>query len=178
MLYAAANVDVAKRLDTDWFHDLIRSISADPNNERELRTAARQLSSRIRGWTTLYDALSNTQGDFTAAAGMMKDLGTEEESFGIWLESMVANEGAVDNLADNPVVSVTLPHLLSHRPVVAAPTQDEFVAFVRAFVGIACVLAVYAWSDSLPDKPCRKRILGILRVWQSVDGYREVRLCV
>ena len=48
--------------------------------------------------------------------------------------------------------------------------------FLRAFIGVSCVLAVYAWADSLPDEFCRERSLAILRLWQGVDGYREVRL--
>ena len=104
----------------------------------------------------------------------MQDIGTEEQSFGIWLESMITNEDVVTSLAENPVLPVVLPHLLSHRHITNPPSQDEFVAFVRAFVGVSCVLAVYAWSDSLPDEHCRARALSILRLWQSVDGYREV----
>lgn len=174
ILYAASNIDVAKRLDADWFHELVRSISSDPNNSRELRSVAKQLSSRIRGWATLEDTFSNTQGDFETAATMMKDIGTEEESFGIWLGSMVAHPDVLTSLAENPIVPVTLPSLLSHRSSSTSTSQDEFLAFVRAYIGIACVLAVYAWSDCLPDKPTRLRIFGILRLWQGVDGYREV----
>lgn len=122
----------------------------------------------------LEDAFSNTQNDFGAAADMLRDVGTEEQSFGIWLESMVAHSDVVSSLAENPVLSVPLPRLLSHRPPSSSPSQDDFVAFVRAYTGVACVLAVYAWSDSLPDERCRARTLGILRLWQGTDGYREV----
>ncbi|KAI0751135.1 hypothetical protein C8Q80DRAFT_554820 [Daedaleopsis nitida] len=172
--YAAANVDVAKELDTDWLHRLLSSISSDLNNERETRTAAKQLSARIRGWATLTDTFSNTQGDFLAAAAMLSSIGSEEQSIGIWLESMVTHPDVVSSLAENPVLPVTLPHLLSQRPNDASPSQDEFVAFVRAFVGVASVMAVYSWSDSLPDKRCRARTLGILRLWQGTAGYREI----
>ncbi|TFK90885.1 hypothetical protein K466DRAFT_483964 [Polyporus arcularius HHB13444] len=174
LVYAASNVDVAKRLDTDWFHGLLSSISNDPNNDRETRTAAKQLDARIHGWTVLQDTLSNTQGDFLGAAAMLKEIGVEEQSFGIWLESMIAHEDVVSSLAENPVLPVTLPHLLSHRLTTVTPSQDEFVGFVRAYIGVACVMAVYSWSDSLPDERCRARTLGVLRLWQGVDGYREI----
>ena len=175
LLYAASNADIAKRLDADWFHDILSSMSDDPNHEREIRTAAKQLDARIRGWATLEDTFSNTQGDFIAAASMLKDVGADEQSFGIWLESMITHEDVVSGLAENPVLPVTIPHLLSHRPTNAMPTQDEFIAFVRAYVGVACVMAVYSWSDSLPDERCRARTLAILRLWQGTDGYRQVR---
>ena len=139
-----------------------------------MRTAAKQLAARIRGWTILEDTLSNTQGDFVAAASMLKEIGSEEQSFGTWLVSMISHENVVASLAENPVLPVTLPQLLSHRPSSAAPSQDDFIAFVRAYVGVACVMAVYSWSDSLPDEHCRARTLAILKLWQRTPGYREV----
>ncbi|KAI1796048.1 hypothetical protein LXA43DRAFT_1160446 [Ganoderma leucocontextum] len=174
LLYASSNVDVAKQLNTDWFHEVLASISADPNNEDAVRTAAGQLTTRIRSWSILDDALANTQGDFVAAAALLRDIGTEEQSFGIWLESMITHDEVVASLAENPVLPVSLPRLLSHRNLSTVPSQDEFVAFVRAYLGVACVLAVYSWSDSLPDERCRARTLGILRLWQGMDGYREI----
>ncbi|KAH9927088.1 uncharacterized protein BXZ73DRAFT_49012 [Epithele typhae] len=174
LLYAAANPDISRRLNADWFHELLRVVSVDPNNERKLRKDAKKLSTRICGWTTLEDTFSNTQGDFIAAAGLMKDIGTEEQSFGIWLESMVSHQDLVAGLAENPVVPVTLPRLFSSRAPGNPPSQDEFIAFTRAFIGVASVLAVYSWSDSLPDPPCRSRIFGILRFWQNAEGYREI----
>ncbi|KAI0658521.1 hypothetical protein C8Q70DRAFT_1068767 [Cubamyces menziesii] len=174
LLYAAANSDVARRLDTPQVLELLSFLGSDLNAERDMRSTTRRLLARIRGWNDLRDAFSNTQGDFIAAASTMQDIGTEEQSFGIWLESMIMNEDVVTSLAENPVLPVVLPHLLSHRHITNPPSQDEFVAFVRAFVGVSCVLAVYAWSDSLPDEHCRARALSILRLWQSVDGYREI----
>ena len=53
-------------------------------------------------------------------------------------------------------------------------SHDEFISFLRAFIGIGSVLAVYAWSDSLPNDRCRERVLGVVRLWQGVRGYREV----
>ncbi|KAI0677202.1 hypothetical protein C8Q78DRAFT_74512 [Trametes maxima] len=174
LLYAVANVDVAKRLNTQWFLELLVSISTDLSTEREIRFVAERLMKCLRGWCVLEDAFSNVQGDFAVAADMLKDIGLEEQSFGIWLESMVAHPNIVSSLAENPVLPIPLPRLLPHRASNAPPSQDEFVASVRAYVGVACVLAVYAWSDSLPDERCRARVLGILRLWQDVDGYREI----
>ncbi|KAI0355348.1 hypothetical protein OH77DRAFT_1504193 [Trametes cingulata] len=174
LLYASANADIAKRLYAPWFIELLSSISSEVNTEREMRSIARRLLARLRGWYALEDAFTNTQGDFFTAASTLKDIGTEEQSFGIWLESLTAHEDLVSSLAENPVLHVALPHLLCHKLTNISPSQDEFVAFVRAYVGVACVLAVYAWSDSLPDERCRARTFGILRLWQSADGYREI----
>lgn len=174
LLHAASNVDIARKLGASWFRDLLTPFTSELNADRDMRTNAKRLLARTQGWTVLEDAFSNTQGDYIAAADMLKDVGMEEQSFGIWLESAIAHGDVASSLAENPVLSVALPRLFSHRPTDASPSQDEFVAFVRAYIGVACVLAVYAWSDSLPDERCRARVLGILRLWQGVDGYREV----
>ncbi|KAI0371605.1 hypothetical protein BV20DRAFT_1035231 [Pilatotrama ljubarskyi] len=174
LLYASANVDIAKRLDAPWFIELLSSIASELNTDREMRSIAKRLLARLRGWYVLEDAFSNTQGDFIIASQTLEDIGTEEQSFGIWLESITTHGDVVSSLAENPVLHVPLPHLLSHRLTNTSPSQDEFVAFVRAYVGVACVLAVYAWSDSLPDERCRARTFGVLRLWQGTDGYREI----
>lgn len=153
------------------------TIEAAPAADRRTKTAACKLAARLRQWQILEDALSNTQADFHAAAGLMKDISTSEQSFGIWLECMITHPDLLTKLAENPV----LPIANSRPPVLlgshsSAVSHDEFVAFVRAYIGVASVLAVYAWADSLPNDRCRERTLGVLRLWQGVDGYREVRL--
>ncbi|KAI0797020.1 hypothetical protein C8Q75DRAFT_710409 [Abortiporus biennis] len=175
LLDAAASADVARYLNNDWFLDEVTSIEKNPNFEKVTRSAARQLLSRIQGWSALEDALSNTQGDFAEAAAALADMSSQEASFGILLESLVAHPDLVEKLAENPVMHMTFPHppylLQKNKPSVS---HDEFIAFIRAFIGVSCVLAVYAWADSLPEPPCRKRIQGIWRLWQTIDGYREI----
>ncbi|CDO69568.1 hypothetical protein BN946_scf184759.g8 [Trametes cinnabarina] len=130
LLYAAANADVARRLDRPEFLELLSSMASDYNTNRDVRSTARRLLARLRGWSLLEDAFSNTQGDFIAAASTLKDIGTEEQSFGIWLESMIAHDDIVSSLTDNPVLPVTLPRILLHRASFGSPSQDEFIAFI------------------------------------------------
>jgi hypothetical protein len=174
LLDAAANPDISRYLNQDWFQELLRSIQCIPSTGQELLLATRRLATRLREWQILEDALSNTQGDFNQAAAMMKDVSTEEQSFGIWLASMITNPEVVLKLAENPA----LPISQSHPPMLlgqtmASVSHDEFIAFVRAYIGVSSVLAVYAWADTLGYHECRERTLGILRLWQTVNGYRE-----
>lgn len=53
-------------------------------------------------------------------------------------------------------------------------THDDFIAFVRACIGVITVLGVLAWADSVGNDDCRERTLAIIHLWQCVDGYREV----
>lgn len=157
------------------FREILDSLAKNVGYDRHIRTLARQLLLRIDGTVVLEDAISNTQGDFTSAATTVKDVTRREMSLGVLLESLVTNPDLVDKLAENPTSLLNPPALFANAntPV----SHDEFIAFLRAFIGISCVLAIYAWADSMPDELCRERSLGILRLWQGVDGYREVRVC-
>ena len=176
LLTAASNIDIARGLNAESFLDLLHTIQSSPNVDKETQDAACKLLVRINGWNILEDALSNTQADFSQPAAMMRDIGLEEHSFGIWVGSMINHQGLVAQLAENPVLLKSQnPPLLLNRQVISV-SHDEFISFVRAYIGVSCVLAVYAWADSLPHEICRERTLGILRLWQKVDGYREVGL--
>ncbi|EGO02113.1 hypothetical protein SERLA73DRAFT_48373 [Serpula lacrymans var. lacrymans S7.3] len=172
---ASANSDIAKHLNTDWFLNLLENIQSSPITDRETKEAVQKLADRIHGWHAFEDALSNPQTNYNEAASLMKEVGLEEQSFGIWLESVTTHQGLVTKLQDNLV----LPLGQSHPPVLlhsysTAVSHDDFISFVRAYIGVSCVLAVYAWSDSLPNDQCRERTLGVLRLWQEIDGYREI----
>ena len=109
---------------------------------------------------------------------MLKDVTTEEQAMGAWLESMITHDDMVIKLAENPVIPTqSLPSLRLHGAMSVA-SHDVFIASVRAFVGVACVLAVWAWTDELGDDNCRERALAILHLWQGADGYRDVSIFV
>jgi hypothetical protein len=176
LLDASTNASLARHLSVPWFLSILSTIQTAPAPDRETKIAASKLTARLQQWQILEDALSNTQADFHAAATLMKEIGSSEQSFGIWLECMITHSDIMMKLAENPVLPIAHsrpPALLGSS--LSAASHNEFVAFVRAYIGVASVLAVYAWADSLPNDRCRERTLSILRLWQGVDGYREVR---
>ena len=174
---AATNADVARYLNNDMFLQSVHAITKNPNADSPTQSAAAKLLARIQSWTVLEDALSNTQGDFVTASTLLKDIGTEEAALGIWLESMITHSDVTTALHENPLMPIPLPHppyLFGNLK--SSISHDEFIAFLRAVIGVAAVLAVYAFADAWPHNSCRERALAIIRLWQGVDGYREVRL--
>ncbi|PCH40888.1 hypothetical protein WOLCODRAFT_131584 [Wolfiporia cocos MD-104 SS10] len=172
---AAANADVARSLQSEWFLDLVNTISKDPNVDKATQNAAERLISMIQDWAVLEDTLSNTQGDLVSACKMLKEIGTDEQLLGVWLESMITHHDIAGVLSEIPVMPLPLPHPpYLFGSLKSSISHDEFVAFLRAVVGVAAVLAVYAFADAYPHKRCRERALGIIRLWQGVDGYREI----
>lgn len=174
LLDAAANVDIARRFSDASFLELLIEARDGPRTDKETQYAINRLISRVHGWQLFEDAISNPRGNFHDSARLLKDIGTGEQSLGIWLESMTIHDDIPAKLAGIavPPSQICPPLLLGERP--GPVTHDEFIAFVRAFVGVASVLAVWAWSDSLGHDMCREQSLAILHLWQNVSGYREV----
>lgn len=176
LIDAAANPDIAKALNNDAFLDVLGEVESSITADRQTRMLAQELLAHLDGMSVFEDAVSNTQGDFPRAAATLKRICGQEQSFGIWLAVMVTHQDLLDKLSENPPSSVPLQHLpLLFKSTAVPASHDEFIAFLRALIGVSCVLAVYAWADSLPESHCRERTLGILRLWHGVDGYREVR---
>ncbi|RDB19789.1 hypothetical protein Hypma_012890 [Hypsizygus marmoreus] len=175
LLDAATNVEFARHLNNETFLETLRHLQSSTRTDKPTQTAARRLFSRIRDWECFEDALSNTRGDFNRSWNMLKDIGTEEHSMGIWLESMMLHDDVLTKLAENPVLPTPHSHpRLYFRNSVHIASHDDFITFVRAYIGIASVLAVLAWADSLGNDVGRERALAIIHLWQAVDGYREI----
>ncbi|EJD01547.1 uncharacterized protein FOMMEDRAFT_90409 [Fomitiporia mediterranea MF3/22] len=173
LLDAAANLDVSRRLNDEQTLNAILHIRDNPSQEEGARRAANRLFNRIKGWEVLEDSLLNTQAAFGVAAHLIREIAAEENSFGIWLENMTSNHEVLDRLQETPPTQA-----ISHPPVmwqdVQTVSHDDFIAFIRAAVGVAAAVAVYAWADSVPVEVCRERTLAVLRLWQNVHGYREI----
>jgi hypothetical protein len=116
-----------------------------------------KLRARLHGWQIFDDALLNTQGDFTQALRMLRDVGTDEPSFGVWLLSMMTHDDIQSRLRDNPVLlqQAYPPLLLTNENM--RVSHDDFLRFVRAYIGVACVVVLFAWADSLPDEQCKAK---------------------
>ncbi|KAI6040458.1 hypothetical protein EDC04DRAFT_2894185 [Pisolithus marmoratus] len=173
LLDASTNPDIAKLLDNDWFRSTLDSVYSLPATEPEVKKGIRRLASRFRDWQLFEDTLSNPNGNFVAAARFLKDIGSEEKSFGIWLSCMTTYEDTFASLQGSPTLDHNVPGALWDSESTDI-SHGDYLGFIKAFIGVACVLAVYAWSDSLPNVNCRERTLGVLRLWQDVPGYREI----
>lgn len=176
LLDASTNPDISRLLKASWFLNVLRAVLVLPSVTPQMKKACRRLSDRVGSWTVFEQALSGVpDADYTRAALFLKDIGKEEKSFGIWLSCITTHEDLLAKIRDAPAYEGVYPlDLMSGLNHSEDITHSEFIAFVRAYVGVASVLAVYAWSDSLPNLHCRERTLGVLRLWQEIPGYRAV----
>ncbi|KAF8897862.1 hypothetical protein BD779DRAFT_1667776 [Infundibulicybe gibba] len=174
LLEATSNVDIAQYFNNETFFTMLRDIQQSTSSDGGTQLAARRLEDRIYGWKVFEEALSNPTGDFRGAAIFLKQIGSEEQSFGVWLESMIIHEGIYTKLSTTPTMSTFKSPILLLRESQDVVSHDDFISFVRAYIGVASVLAVWAWTDSLGNDECRERALAILRLWQGVDGYRDI----
>ncbi|KAK0190531.1 hypothetical protein F5146DRAFT_1121051 [Armillaria mellea] len=171
LLDAVANADFARHFGAEAFLNMLQDIQDNPISDRSSRLAAGRLVDRIKGWGVFEDALSNSQADFETSMKMLNDIGNEEQSMGTLLETMTFHEDLVTKLSENSVPATQLP-----PPQVPSTSteHDEFIRFVRAFIGIGAVFAAWAWSDSTGAEACRERALAIILMWQGIEGYREI----
>jgi hypothetical protein len=152
LLVAAANPDIAKKLTTADLPKELEALGRSPALDAHVKRTAQRVIDRLRGWDELLAAIWEPNASFAPARVVLRDLGGDEPSFGVALHAFV-----------------------THPDLVARISEAEELVELRAWVGVACVLAAYAWADSVPNELCRSRAFGIMRVWQSAPHYREVR---
>ena len=155
LLVAAANPDIAKTLTAADLPKELEALGRSPGLDPYVKRTAQRLIDRLRGWGELLAAIWEPNASFAPARAVLRDLGGDEPSFGVALHAFV-----------------------THPDLVARISEAEELVELRAWVGVACVLAAYAWADSVPNELCRSRAFGIMRVWQGSPHYREVRLAV
>jgi hypothetical protein len=177
LLDAAANADIAHFMNNGSFSALLHEVQVHFGVDKPTVTAARRLEGRIRSWDVFDDALSNAEGNFRESSQMLRDIGTDEQSLGIWLESMILHDDLQTKLSESPLLPTqSCPSSLLHPSMASsAVSHDDFITFVRAYIGVACVFAVWGWADSLGSDHCREQTLAVVRLWQTVDGYSQVR---
>lgn len=159
--------------DLNFFNSL-RDIQTSPRTEKLNAKALKKLIARIQGWQTFEDTLTNARGDFAAGAAFLKDMSADEHSLGCWLECMLTNDKLTSTLEGTSISSQSQSPPLLFQEKQPSVTYLQFITFVRALLGISAVLAALSWSDSIGIGPCRERALGLLALWQGVEGYREV----
>ncbi|KAF9481882.1 hypothetical protein BDN70DRAFT_802571 [Pholiota conissans] len=175
LLDAAANIEIARYFfEDDAFFNTLKDMQTSPKTDKLVAKGLKRLIARIYGWQSFEHALTNPTGDFDTSAAFLKDIAAGEHSLGCWLECMLIHENLTSKLAETPGPSQSRspPLLLQerHPPV----SHSQFIAFVKALLGISAVLAALSWSDSIGNNACRERSLGLLVLWQGIDGYREV----
>ncbi|KAI0265956.1 hypothetical protein BC834DRAFT_987423 [Gloeopeniophorella convolvens] len=151
LLVAAANPDIARALAAARLSEPLETLARGAGVDAYVQRAAQRVLVRLRGWAALAAAIDMDDGLDDAAREALRDLGGDEPSFGVALHAFIAH-----------------PDLAAR--VGAAPALGE----LRRWVGVAGVLAAYAWADSVPNEMCRARVFGVMRVWQTAPGYREV----
>lgn len=180
LLDAAANFEIAQNFSgNEAFLSIVKGIQNSSRTEKPLLDAVKKLIARLRGWQLFEEALTNANGEFMESASFLKDICAEEYSLGCWLECMGSHESLVAKLNESSILPTppVLPPLLFQSQT--SISHRQFLIFVRAVIGIASVLAVWAWADCIDnelhqDRACRERASSVLALWQGVDGYREV----
>ncbi|TFK25945.1 hypothetical protein FA15DRAFT_319512 [Coprinopsis marcescibilis] len=176
ILDACANRDIATHFNNnETLSSLFTSVQQSSTSaDQYTRSTAGKVAQRLKGWREFELALTREDSNnFKNAIAFLVDITSEENSTGIWLSCMLLNDDLNSKINGKSSSSdaqwLPLDLIPSNRM-----TRSEFLLLVRAVVGVVSVLAVWAWADSLGNDHCRERILGILNLWQDVDGYKNI----
>ncbi|KZV64689.1 hypothetical protein PENSPDRAFT_757048 [Peniophora sp. CONT] len=164
LITAAANPDIARAL-------LVAEIG-----DGLLHKYGPQLLQRVNGWNVLSDALWNTQADFKAARAFLQSITNDpnQAALGAVLHALIANEELRERLAENPADPDALVNADCERDFTS---HDEFVSYLRAWIGVASVMTVFSWADAVDGpvvKNALQHITTIVYLWQACPGYSEI----
>lgn len=170
---AAANPIIARALGSTSVLDTLQSFCNALAHSRLAKQAAVALQQRVLGWERFEKSLSSPVPDLVNLALWIKELACEDMSFGVFLLSILENEPLFLKFNRLPVLKPPAsPTALWNSTSLAS--FSEFVAFLRAFMGLAHMMVVMCWADNVADRLNAERIFAMLRLWQEVEGYREV----
>ncbi|KAF8492904.1 hypothetical protein JB92DRAFT_3236124 [Gautieria morchelliformis] len=170
---AAANPTIAHALGSTPVLATLQSFQNAHAPSRPAKLAAAALQQRVLGWGRFEKALSSPQPDLVTVAQWIKELASEDMTFGVFLVSMLENDASLLKVSQLPIQEPPVrPTALWSSTSLAS--FYEFVAFLRAFLGIAHMMAVMCWANHVADTSSTERILAMLRLWQEVEGYREI----
>lgn len=170
---AAANPLVAKALNTPLILRNIETFRNSHASNAAVQTATVALQDRILGWEKFTKVISGHSTDISGLFSWLKELESDDMTCGIFLYSIISG----DMLAHIQALPVgQTDSLLTF--CTSSASFHEFIAFLRASVGILLCLVALCWAEDTLAGTCSERLLALIRFWQETDGYREVRLYV
>ena len=107
----------------------------------------------------------------------IRDITADETSFALFLIASRLQEPFSRILKGEVLPETQVLAFWPHQEDRQA-SLEERCAFLRTVVGIGMVLPVFCWTNSEGMHDVLKKTLALFRVWQLVDGHREVRTCL
>lgn len=164
-------------LDNGASRNLIFDVAENHSVTSPFQDVCMLLRDRILGQRAFDKLLSNdlNDNDQKLIVDWLWNIAGREQSLGIWLSAITDDVLFTSACATLNGAATSEPlKSLSYYRIGTEATGRELLSYVRAFIGVASCLAVFAWADSLPDKNCRARLIKVFRLWQEMDGYSEV----
>jgi len=169
-----ANPAIAQQLCDQGALPLLDQLLHDHPRGRKLRAAAQALADRIRGWSELADAMVDPSVPWGPSLKWIREITADETSFALFLIALRLQEPFSHILKGEIGPATQVLAFWPHQEDREASLEERH-AFLRAIVGIGMVLPVFCWTNSEGMHDVLKKTLALFRVWQLVDGYREVR---
>jgi hypothetical protein len=169
-----ANPAIAQQLRDQGALPLLDRLIHEHPRGRKLREVAQALADRITGWQELVEAMDDPAVPWGPSLKWIREITTDETSFALFLIALRLQEPFSRILKSGVRPETQLLAFWPHKEGREA-SLEERRAFLKALVGIGMILPVFCWTNSEGMHDVLKKTLALFRVWQLVDGYREVR---
>jgi len=169
-----ANPVISQQLRDQGALPLLDRLIREHPRGRKLRKAAQALVDRITGWNELTDAMVDPSVPWGPSLKWIREITADETSFALFLIALRLQEPFSRIIKSEVRPETQVLTFWPHQEGREA-SLEERRAFLKALVGIGMVLPVFCWTNSEGMHDVLKKTLALFRLWQLVDGYREVR---
>jgi hypothetical protein len=139
----------------------------------QAKAAINALQARIIGWDRFKRTLLGHPSDISTLALWINELTSDDMTCGSFIHAIIYDDSLSSLIHGYPPPEPPIdPIALWDATTVTS--CSEFVAFLRALLGVFCLLVTLSYADDALMTPCIEKGLAVIRFWQEADGYREV----
>jgi len=166
---AAAHPLVAEALNSQAVLTCIQNFKDGHGTNHAVRAAVTGLQDRIKGWDKFNKLISGQSTDATGLPQWLRDITSDDMTCGVFVYWIV-QEDVLSQIQESSARSPSGHIWLSN----SLPSCADFFGLLRAVVGVSLTLVVFCWAEDVSKGSCSEQIVSLIRLWQEVEGYREV----
>ncbi|KAF8528781.1 hypothetical protein BU17DRAFT_79936 [Hysterangium stoloniferum] len=169
---AIANPHIAQALNSTTMMGNLQTFANSHTTTPQTKAAINALQARLLGWERFRQTLSGHPADIATLGLWIKELTSDDMTCGSFIHSLIYDDSLSSLIHDCPPQEPpTDPIALWNSTVTSC---SEIVAFLRALLGICCLLVALSYADDASMIPCIEKGLAVIRLWQETDGYSEI----
>ncbi|GJJ07278.1 hypothetical protein Clacol_001478 [Clathrus columnatus] len=169
---AAAHPSIARCLGSPSMMSNLDSFLTLYTTNLPAKQATIALQDRVRGWEEFEKSIQGGSADIPLLMHWIRKLTSEDITCGIFLNYLISDTFSATRR--EYFLHIDRLHFIPSWSSASLVTFPEFLAFLKAFIGISSTLAVFSWAVDLGAHECVEKFLSIARLWQEVPAYEKI----